>query len=1084
MIDTSGVCIEEGHYYGYIHLRTSDFPNRILATECCRNNSITNTKNSADYAVFLTDIPVSKIYKNNNPIFKNPPPKYLCLNRPFVFDHAAIDPDGDSLVYELFTPYIGANWNLVPSSVTYLSPYSFQNPMGGDPLKISKFGILSGKPNTIGRFLIGVRVHEYRNGVYISTSFRDFQFNVRPCIATFAEMPLIGGSYDEKTGIGFHQIQCKSKKIDFKNSSTLSTRYFWRFGDPSTGNQDTSTLFEPSHNYSDTGKFLVTLIAYSANGCSDTFLAYVGVYPTITQGFISNNLCYGDTLKLIDTSKYSRNLPLNTFWKINNTILLNGKTPQIQLYLAGTYTIELINTTSNGCNVSMKKDIIVYPRITKKLNTQNYYCIGENISFHDSSFIDSTNSIVSRKWYVDNNFKSNNNPFTYSFNTIAYFNLKLVYNSDKGCLDSLSRIFYTKTNPVINAFQDDTICYNDTLALHATGGLSYMWYPTNRFKNPNSSNTLLLPGYQFNTEKIYVKGIDSNNCSANDTLSISYFTQSNIVPIQDTSVCLNLFSPNYRDNVLLKASSNFNSYQWIKGDNIQSKYSKQTTVKPILNSEYIVKMKDTFACYYYDTVNVFAYRPSPITIQKDTFKCKEDTLKLVPFNADGFSLYFANPSSGILFNQNKLQIFTTQTTKYYLHFENYCLTLEDSLKVYIPEFKLLDSKIDSVCSGSNYQVKLKGNGKFKWSPNNSISNLNISNPSILTINNDTYFIKIYDSLNCVYYDTLTLIIKPLPIIEISGLKEYICEGDTLKLILKNNPFAIYSWLPDSFIHQMDSLYPYFYPKYSQNYNLNIKAGNGCIVNNQLNLIVKNKKFIQTDSFIAHCHQTKTQLLCSGGNTYRWNPSYNIELPETNHPIIFPVVDTNYQVTATNECFTDSMMIYVKINNGIEVEAGEDVLIQNNEVKILKGNTKGNYHWEPNYFLDNFLVLQPQINPPVTTRYYLISKDSLGCINKDSTMVYVNEDYVLLIPTAFSPNSDGVNDEFGIFKHSNIDKLAFIKIYNKWGNQIFVIQNIDDKWDGNDMKNIKLPLGVYTWHLKATTKSQKEITKSGMVTILQ
>jgi len=53
----------------------------------------------------------------------------------------------------------------------------------------------------------------------------------------------------------------------FQNLSTGASRYLWLFGDSTTSNE-----FEPSHLYTDTGKFTVTLIAYTTNGCIDTIV--------------------------------------------------------------------------------------------------------------------------------------------------------------------------------------------------------------------------------------------------------------------------------------------------------------------------------------------------------------------------------------------------------------------------------------------------------------------------------------------------------------------------------------------------------------------------------------------------------------------------------------------------------------------------------------------------------------------------------------------------------------------------------------------------------------------------------------------
>ena len=65
--------------------------------------------------------------------------------------------------------------------VVYKSPYNLDNLLGGVPLSINQQGMLTATPNTIGQFLVGVCVQEYRNGQLIGSTRRDFEYNVVDC---------------------------------------------------------------------------------------------------------------------------------------------------------------------------------------------------------------------------------------------------------------------------------------------------------------------------------------------------------------------------------------------------------------------------------------------------------------------------------------------------------------------------------------------------------------------------------------------------------------------------------------------------------------------------------------------------------------------------------------------------------------------------------------------------------------------------------------------------------------------------------------------------------------------------------------
>lgn len=144
---------------------------------------------------------------NSNPTFTNFPPLFICRGEALSFDHSATDLDGDSLVYSFYTPYDGdlntgpkdptfSGNTAVFTPVVFLSGYSTTNPLGGAGLSISSTGLLTGTPPALGQYVVGVKVKEYRNGVYLDETLRDFQFNVVTCseplaIAIISPNPVI-----------------------------------------------------------------------------------------------------------------------------------------------------------------------------------------------------------------------------------------------------------------------------------------------------------------------------------------------------------------------------------------------------------------------------------------------------------------------------------------------------------------------------------------------------------------------------------------------------------------------------------------------------------------------------------------------------------------------------------------------------------------------------------------------------------------------------------------------------------------------------------------------------------------------------
>ncbi len=112
------------------------------------------------------------------------------------------------------------------------------------------------------------------------------------------------------------------------------------------------------------------------------------------------------------------------------------------------------------------------------------------------------------------------------------------------------------------------------------------------------------------------------------------------------------------------------------------------------------------------------------------------------------------------------------------------------------------------------------------------------------------------------------------------------------------------------------------------------------------------------------------------------------------------------------------------------------------------------------------------------------RDQSGCpLKKIKFKVQVSCEPVLILPTAFSPNGDGLNDTWEIFGE-DFSKLD-LRVYNRWGEVIYVAYGDEDKWDGTRY-GLKAPDGIYVWKATYENVLQKgqRISKSGVVTIVR
>lgn len=273
VVEVPNLCVEEGLYRGVIQLdRSQGF--QLVFQRCCRNNIVDNIEDPQDQGnTFSIDVlAFDSVGCNSSPRFNQLPPVVFCSQEDLNIDLSATDDDGDSLVYSFCAPlnYQAGNGSPRPvpaffppyQEVVFKAPQSVTNPIPSSPaLRFDPdSGILTGRPTSLGNFVVGFCVQEYRSGRLLTTTRRDLQINTANCTPNIV------------TAVQEQEQFCDGLSVQFKNNSVsdIPIRSFkWDFGDTSVSD-DTSRLREPTYTYSDTGVYTVTLIANPGLSCSDT----------------------------------------------------------------------------------------------------------------------------------------------------------------------------------------------------------------------------------------------------------------------------------------------------------------------------------------------------------------------------------------------------------------------------------------------------------------------------------------------------------------------------------------------------------------------------------------------------------------------------------------------------------------------------------------------------------------------------------------------------------------------------------------------------------------------------------------------
>ena len=436
----SDVCVEEAAYITTVNLPPIAGGYDLSYQRCCRNNSISNIINpGGDGSTYTCHIPDPSLApKNSSPRFTKFPPVFLCSNDPLFFDHAAKDPDGDSLVYEFTDPLEGGStFNTTPNppppppytSVQWQATYNAQYPLSSSPaMSIDRStGKITGTPNMLGQWVIGVRVKEYRNGKFLSSVQRDFQFNVVDCPnVTVSSIPS-------------QTVYCFGMTVNFHNNSINGSKWYWNFGDPTVSN-DTSTAMAPTWTYSNSGSYTVILIANPGFTCADTAYTTFLIYPLLKPTFVPGQpQCLpGNHFNFSAGGAYQGNGTFSWNFGKDATPATSGQqnVSNVVFSKPGVHPITL-TVVENGCTVSYVDNVVVLDVPVLKYGPPPIAgCIPFTVHFSDSTFKDP--SVTKVVWdFGDGTFSTLSSP-THTYTQPGVYSVNLAVYTNNFCVGNLS----------------------------------------------------------------------------------------------------------------------------------------------------------------------------------------------------------------------------------------------------------------------------------------------------------------------------------------------------------------------------------------------------------------------------------------------------------------------------------------------------------------------------------------------------------------------------------------------------------------------------------------------------------------------
>ena len=181
---------------------------------------------------------------------------------------------------------------------------------------------------------------------------------------------------------------------------------------------------------------------------------------------------------------------------------------------------------------------------------------------------------------------------------------------------------------------------------------------------------------------------------------------------------------------------------------------------------------------------------------------------------------------------------------------------------------------------------------------------------------------------------------------------------------------------------------------------------------------------------------------------------------------------DYWVIVTDECLQVSDTIYLGYLYPIEVDLGNDTTLCDGQHLLLSAETPYcTYLWQDGSTEATYLVRYAGV-------YQVLVSNLCFDETAEIEVFYQRCEQELYIPNSFTPNSDGLNDQFKpIFAYPDKIEEYSIYIYNRWGNLLFTSQNPEQGWTGEGCMN-----GVYTYVIFYKTEGKGGKVVNGTVTI--
>ena len=518
-------------------------------------------------------------------------------------------------------------------------------------------------------------------------------------------------------------------------------------------------------------------------------------------------------------------------------------------------------------------------------------------------------------------------------------------------------------------------------------------------------------------------------------------------------------------------------------------------VNPIITTSYVVEVIDICGTIEKDSVTITVPNFVPLTasiINVDDTVCSGELVVLNGAVAGGVDAYFSWDNG--LGNNSPVNVNPVTTTTYILTGQDSCGAIErDTVTITIipTVFTLhLPDSITFNCFGENALLDpetFDGDGleTYLWSTGQVTEIISVM-PSTTTI----YTLKVTSGDGCSFlYDT-TKVILPifLPVVlEVNQDDSIACPGDPVVLFGtiyegSGDPLII-NWSDGANIFTGNNIIvnPLITTTYTAWVNDTCAQDFGAIDSLTVTVPIYTPlvfDYFSPDTLICLGSQANLGGSISGGEG---NYFYSWSNGSTSDSIrVTPTFSRGYSVKVSDACGVQiDTSVYVTVsaptaNFNFEYQTAMEVQFYDSSYSNITA-----YFWT----FDNGTSIAE--NPLHNFNYdgahdvWLLVVDINNC--RDSILKTVKPSLLVYAPNSFSPNGDGLNDEFK-FKGVGVKSFNLL-IYNRWGELMFQTDNINNGWNGT-LKGEEIPLGVYVYKVRAESYEGIEFEEANKLQLIK